>query len=118
MYAISLYDITNHALIIPHPRPSHCSFFTDGIIFHVICKLPSSKVADIENLKAKFTKHSPRFLVVHIAKFFNHVVNHGFPPSWSSNIIHPIHKYGDPLNQQLHNYYGFPYSCKTFCNSS
>ena len=51
-YVGSLDDIPNHTPIIPNPQPSHCSFFIDGIIFHVVLKLHTGKSTNIENLKA------------------------------------------------------------------
>lgn len=70
----------------------------DKIVLQGIHKFQTSKVVDLENLNVVFFKHNLAILIAHIAEMFNYIFSHRFSFSWTSNIIHPIYKVGNPLN--------------------
>jgi hypothetical protein len=51
-----------------------------------------------DGLIAKHISHACDTLAPLLAHMFNRALCEGFPPTWSTNTISPIHKSGDPLD--------------------
>eukprot|EP01018_Ginkgo_biloba_P024385 Gb_38872 [translate_table: standard] len=100
-HASNIYNVPGEPPItIPcHPSStSSCTFFTYRNVKEAIHKLQTSRAADVDGLQSEFLKYAASTLCFPIANLFNEVIIHGFPPSWSSHLIHPIYKLGDPLD--------------------
>lgn len=68
------------------------------MVLTAIKRMKSHNTKDIEDLESELLTHASELLSPILANLLNSIVVSGFPTSWCTNVIHPIHKNGDPMN--------------------
>ena len=77
-----------------------CQFLNSPItideIQKAIRKLKYKKAAGIDGISAEFYKHGCKELLLALVLLFNTIIANGdYPSSWTTGIIHPVHKKAD-----------------------
>lgn len=87
--------------------------FATMVLFNIKTKVPLlnlkppfmcivSPIDGCDNLQAELLKRAKLTFPPFLSKVFNNVICLGFPSSWTSNIIYPIFKFGDPNELSNH----------------
>jgi hypothetical protein len=63
-----------------------------------IKKLGVGKAKDLVELQAEYLKWGSKTLAPHIMKFFNNIIQQGFPTYWTTNLAIPLFKSGEVNN--------------------
>ena len=59
-------------------------------------RLKRNKAAGVDGIRAEFILDAVDLLLVPLVQTFNQLLNEGVPVAWSTGLIHPIFKAGDP----------------------
>ena len=99
-YGESLYHIPDQPPLPhpPQPRPSTSTFFTTSMVKKAIKKLQHGRAQDHTGMRGEHLVFASHTLAPFIAHLFNRALVEGFPHTWSTNTIAPIHKAGDRMD--------------------
>lgn len=80
------------------PQPITCHLFTTPNVRAALYRLHTRHAQDHDGLRTEHFSHGQEVLAPLLAQMFNHIVCHGFPPTWSTTTLVPISKAGDPMD--------------------